>query len=231
MTNINEISYRDRTWATIDLVALRHNVSLIRSLIREHTDIMAVIKADAYGHGAKEIAKALLASGVKRLAVSTLDEGIELRKAGISCPILLLSITQAERAHEIIRYRLATAVYHWELALALNEAGAKLNSLAHCHIKIDSGMGRIGFSMDASSLKTIKAMQALPHLCVEGIFTHFACADDSIQSDFTDKQFKDFNRFCLELEKIGLDFPVKHCCNSAATIAKPCYHLDLVRPG
>lgn len=133
-------------------------------------------KADAYGHGAKEIAKALLASGVKRLAVSTLDEGIELRKAGISCPILLLIHAGREGARD---YKISTCngfVYHcWELALALNEAGAKLNSLAHCHIKIDSGMGRIGFNMDASSLKTIKAMQALPHLYRRHLYPFCLC--------------------------------------------------------
>lgn len=219
-----------RSWAEIDLDALASNVRSIRSLTRKNCEVMAVVKADAYGHGAMRTAPTLLESGVSRLAVSLLDEAINLRENGINAPILILSYTDPRRAEEVIRYNLTQTVYSWDLIRALDDAGAKIGAKADVHIKIDTGMGRIGFVSGFNSVAETQKVCELPNIAVEGIFTHFATADE-VDDEFTRLQFARFMGICTELEKQGIYIPIKHCCNSAATLRYPEMHLDMVRVG
>lgn len=220
----------DRTWLEINLDHLAANVRSIKQLLLPGVEMFGVVKADAYGHGVVEVAETMLANGVSRLAVSLLDEGIELRRHGIRAPILLLSYVDPRRAGEILAYDLTQAAYSWELLHALNEAGKKYGKRASVHIKLDTGMGRIGFSAGYHSLAEIRKMMQLPFVAIDGIFTHFATADAEDKT-YLQQQFATFASLCRELEREGLHIPLKHCCNSAATLRCPEYHLDLVRPG
>lgn len=220
----------NRSWVEIDLNALAENLRSIRSLIRRNCEIMAVVKADGYGHGALQIAPLLLSCGASRLAVSLLDEAIHLRENGITAPILILSYTDPRRAEEIIRYNVTQTVYSWDLIHALNEAGRKTGRKADVHIKIDTGMSRIGFVSGFNSVHEAQAICALPNIVVEGIFTHFATADEA-DDHYLRLQFSRFMSICRELEKQGIYIPIKHCCNSAATLRYPEMHLDMVRTG
>lgn len=220
----------DRSWAEISLDALINNCRLLRKMVRPSARLMAVVKADAYGHGAVEVAKICLAEGFDYLAVSMLDEALALRQAGIDAPILVLSYTESCRAVELIDNDITQAVYSWELLRALSETAVKLGKKAKLHIKLDTGMSRIGFTSSYNSVDEIIKMMNLPNLIFEGIFTHFATAD-SDDGRILESQFDKFMSICLELERLGYKIPLKHCCNSAAILKKPEYHLDMVRAG
>lgn len=219
-----------RSWAEIDLDAIADNARAIRQITRQNSEVMAVVKADGYGHGAMRISPVLLENGVSRLAVSLLDEAINLRKNGITAPILVLSYTDPKRAEELIHYKVTQTVYSWDLIRALDAAGAAMRKKANVHIKIDTGMNRIGFVSGFTTVDEAQRIFALPNISVEGIFTHFATADEADES-FVRLQFSRFMSVCQELEKQGIYIPIKHCCNSAATLRFPEMHLDLVRPG
>jgi alanine racemase len=171
-----------------------------------------------------------LENGVTRLAVAMLDEAIELRQSGIRVPILVLGYTDACRSIEIIRYDVTQTIYNMESAIALSEAGKKLRKEARVHIKIDTGMGRIGFAPDLQTLHVISEIRTMPYLFIEGIFTHFACADEE-DPGYTNTQFDLFMNVCKKLEKAGISIPIRHVCNSAATLRFPAMHLDMVRIG
>lgn len=220
----------DRTWAEISLSALKHNYQSIRQGLRPSTKMMAVVKAEAYGHGAVQVAKTLEAEGVDYLAVSLLDEAIALREQGIQTPILILSYTQISRVSEILAYDLTQTAYSFELLKALSEEAQKQGKRAKIHIKLDTGMRRIGFESGYDAVKEIAQMMQFPHLIFEGIFTHFAEADAEDKSSL-EAQFQRFFSICTELERAGYPIPLKHCCNSAATLRCPEYHMDMVRPG
>lgn len=220
----------NRSWAEVNLDAIAQNIQAIRKMTWKSTEIMAVVKADAYGHGVAHVANTLLENGADRLAVSLIDEGIELRQMGIKAPILILSYSDPRRAHEIVKYRLTQTVYSWDLINALDEAAAYLGQVAPVHVKIDTGMGRVGLVAGFDSVNDIKAINSLPHVTVEGVFTHFATADEE-DTKYIRKQFDRFITICTELEKAGVYVPIKHCCNSAATLRFPEMHLDMVRPG
>lgn len=220
----------DRTWAEISLEALRHNYQVLRERLRKNTKMMAVVKAEAYGHGAIQVAKTLEKEGVDYLAVSLLDEAVSLRQAGIQTPILILSYTQPSRVSEILAYDLTQTAYSFELLEALSEEAGRQGKRAKIHIKLDTGMRRIGFESGYDAVKDIAKMMALPYLIVEGIFTHFAAADEE-NTAMTQKQFQNFFSICMELERAGYSIPLKHCCNSAALLRFPEYHMDMVRPG
>lgn len=220
----------NRSWAEVNLDAIAHNIQALRRMVWKNTEIMAVVKADAYGHGVTHVARTLLENGADRLAVSLIDEGLELRRMGIEAPILLLSYSDPRRAHEIVKYKLTQTVYSWDLIMALNEAAAYLGQVAPVHVKIDTGMGRVGLKSGFDAVNEIKAVNALSNVTVEGVFTHFATADEE-GSDYVRRQFGRFLSICEELEKAGVYVPIKHCCNSAATLRYPEMHLDMVRPG
>ncbi len=220
----------NRAWAEVNLDNIAHNVSEIRKITNKKTEIMGVVKADAYGHGVMEVARTLIDNGVSRLAVSMLDEAIQLRRNGIRVPILILSYTDPRRAEEIITNDVTQTVFSHDLAEALSDAAVKLDKNIKIHIKIDTGMTRVGFMPGYSAVKNVVQISKLPRIVIEGIFTHFASADERDKS-YTYMQFEKFMSICSELNRIGLYIPIKHAANSAAVMEFPEMHLDMVRPG
>ncbi len=223
---------QSRAWAEINLDAIAHNVQEIRRITSSHAEVMGVVKADAYGHGVREVANTLLANGVTRLAVSMVDEAIELRQDGIRVPLLVLGYTDPCRADDIIDYDITQTVFTHELARALSERAEQRLARVKVHVKIDTGMGRVGFLPGYSAVKDVVEISKLPGLVIEGMFTHFAVADETGQQDaYTLRQFELFNNISTELSRVGIHIPVRHVANSAAIIRFPQMHLDLVRAG
>lgn len=217
-------------WAVINLDNLIHNINEIKKNINDNAKIYGVIKADGYGHGAIMIARTILANGVDKLAVATLSEAIELRKNNIKAPILILGYTPAFQAKEIITHNLTQTVLSFEQAEALSYSAESLRQTAKIHVKIDTGMSRLGFSADKKSVEKILKISKLPYIEIEGIFSHFAMADAEDKT-YTVKQCNIFKDFVNELEANGLDIPIKHISNSAAILDLPDYDFDMVRAG
>jgi alanine racemase len=217
-------------WAEINLDDLADNMREARRLANKTAVINAVVKADGYGHGAVCIAKTLLENGANSLSVAILDEAIELRRAGIMAPILVLGYTEPERAWELVEYNIEQTVFSYFSAQVLSRAAQKKADIINIHIKIDSGMGRIGFPPSQDTIDTILAICRLPNIKVQGIFTHFAEAD-ALDSRFTENQYERFRLLCRQLEKNRIYIPTKHCANSAAIINFPAMHMDMVRAG
>ena len=215
-----------RTWAEIDLDAVRHNLTVIRSLLSPGCRLMAVVKADAYGHGVARVARIYDEMGVGWFAVSNLEEALQLRRLGLSQRILILSYTPPEAAKTLAAENITTAAVSLEHAVALNGAAAAAGVTLTVHIKVDTGMGRVGLRQDGE----IAALCRLPHLKAEGIFTHFATADTEDEA-YTRAQFAAFTAHLAAAEQAGIRFELRHCCNSAATLRYPEMHLDMVRPG
>jgi len=222
--------YPTRSWAEIDLDILAENMREIRRITSPKAEIMGVVKADAYGHGAIQTSKVLLENGATRLAVSMLDEAIELRNNGISAPILMLNQADPRRISEIISYDLTTTVYSEDFARAISAQAGKSGTSAKIHIKLDTGMGRIGYQTGLDSVEEILRIAGLPGIEVEGLFTHFATSDEPDYS-YVELQFSRFMKMVEILEKRGLSVPIKHVCNSAAILRFPEMHLDMVRAG
>lgn len=226
-------SRQKRTWAEIDLGALEHNYRALRGMLSPGCRFLGVVKANAYGHGAIPIARRLEQLGADYLAVASLDEGAELRVAGITAPILVLGQTPTEFAADVVRLRLTQTVWDLESAKALSAAAQAEGREVKIHLKADTGMSRLGLCCDASHLEqtaeTMAAICALPGLNHEGIFTHFSDADGS--EEFTMLQFTRFLDLIDKLKDMGITFAIRHCAASAATLRFPCTHLDMVRPG
>lgn len=222
--------FPNRSWVEIDLDVLAQNMKEIRRITSPGAEIMAVVKADAYGHGAIQVARVLLENGATRLAVSMLDEAIELRKHGITAPILTLSHTDPRRIPEVVLYDLTQTVYSEDFAAAISEQAQKENKEVRIHIKVDTGMGRIGYLTGLESVEEILRISKLPGILVEGLFTHFSTSDET-DNEYTEQQFALFGQMAGALEKRGLTIPVKHVCNSAAILRFPHMHLDMVRAG
>jgi len=219
-----------RTWAEINLDNIAHNVREIRRIVGKRTEIMAVVKADAYGHGVLETVSTLLENGTTRLAVSMLDEAIQLRKTGIDVPILVLSHTHPKRADELIKYQITQTVYSHDMAKALSDEAMRQGVKAKIHIKIDTGMGRVGFPPGYSAVKAVMEIQKLPGITIEGIFSHFATADEE-DGSYTMHQMELFESIISELNRIGILIPIRHISNSAAILQYPEFAMELVRPG
>lgn len=220
-------------WAEIDLKAIEHNVGAVRALTKSGTLFMAVVKANGYGHGASQAARAAQSAGADRLGVSLLDEAMQLKNSGISAPIHILSETPPEPAdcRCIAENGFIATVCREETARALAAAGTELGKPVKVHVKVDTGMNRIGLNWDPDSVTAyIKTIKDLPGLNVEGVFTHFATADDPA-SDFKKTQLDRFNKVLDMLREKGICPPVKHAANSAAIIDFPESHLDMVRAG
>lgn len=224
-----------RTWAEIDLSALIHNFNIIKSKAKT-SKIMAVVKANAYGHSVSDIAPALEKAGADSFAVSNIDEAIQLREIGIKKPILILGYTPIDAVKLLSENDISQCVYSKEYALALSEKAVKENIKINIHIKLDTGMSRLGFNCRDNSLEGIsEAINAakLDNFYLEGIFTHFSSADRSPEQEdgFTNAQF---SRFMLAKEKFienGLTPEYCHCCNSAGTLLDSEKQLDICRPG
>ena len=219
-----------RTWAEINLDNIAHNVKEIQRVAGKRTEIMAVVKADAYGHGVLETVNTLVESGCSRLAVSMLDEAIQLRQIGINIPILVLSHTNPLRVDELIKYNITQTIYSHDIAKLLSDEAVRQGTKASVHIKIDTGMSRVGFPPGYSAVKAVSEIQKLPGIIVEGIFTHFAAADEK-DKNFTFHQAELFDSIISELNRIGILIPIRHVANSAAIIQYPEYAMEMVRPG
>lgn len=217
-------------WAEINLNHLAHNIKEVRRLVGRDVVITAVVKADAYGHGALLSAKTLLDNGGDRLAVATLSEAMELRKAGIKAEILILGYTPSYQSNSIIENGITQTIYNLQGAKALSDEAKKLGKTAKIHLKIDTGMGRLGFLSQEVSIKEIIEIINLPNIYVEGIFSHFAKADEK-DKDFSIQQYERFIRVINDLKKADIEIPIKHIANSASIIDMPGYNLDMVRAG
>ena len=222
--------FPNRSWAEIDLDILAENMREIRRITSPQAEVMAVVKADAYGHGAIQVAKVLLENGATRLAVSMLDEAIELRKHGIIAPILTLSHTDPRRIPEILLYDLTQTVYAEEFAAALSRQAQAESKEVSIHIKVDTGMGRIGYLTGEDEVEEILRISRMPGIVVEGLFTHFATSDEP-DTAYVELQFDRFMQMAAILETRGLAVPIKHACNSAGILRFPQMHLDMVRAG
>lgn len=218
------------TWIEIDLKAIAHNMLAIASLVAPDAKIMAVVKADAYGHGAVPVAKTVLAHGASSLAVARLGEALILRQEGIRCPILILGYTPPSQYQELIKHGLTQTVYSGDMASALSAAANQAGKKISAHIKIDTGMGRLGLLPNQNALAQIADIVALPGLKVEGIYTHFAKADCH-DKDYINYQYRQFDTLLHQLAAQGISFNFRHAANSAAIIDHPETHLDMVRAG
>ena len=218
-----------RVCANISLDAIRDNIERGRALLAPGTKMMGVVKADAYGHGAVPVAKAI-EDLVDAYGVAMPEEGVELRKAGLTKPIIILGYTAPEMAELAIRYDITMAVFQSEIATCYNETAKKLNKNAKVHIKLDTGMSRIGYLCREESLLDIEKIAALSHVEIEGMFTHFSKADEADKT-FAKNQFKKYMEFADALEARGIKLPCKHVCNSAGIIDIPEGDLDMVRFG
>ena len=220
-----------RTWAEISLGNLEHNYRALRACA-PNSGFLGVVKANAYGHGAVPVAKRLEELGADYLAVACLDEGAELRRAGLELPILILGHTPPEQAPEVVELGLTQTVFTPELAGALSRAAGAVGTRAKVHLKLDTGMSRLGILAHdpERAAQEVAALCDLPHLEAEGIFTHFANADGD--EGYTMLQFTRFLDVLAELEnKYHRQFAIRHCAASAAVLHYPCTHLDMVRPG
>lgn len=217
-------------WAEINLDNLANNIREVRRITEKDTLVTAVVKANGYGHDAIEVSKVFLNNGADRLAVATLSEAIQLRKAGLKAPILILGYTPNYQMKELIKNNIIATIYTLEQAKVLSNIAKELNKKAKLHIKIDTGMSRLGFSYNDSTVDRILKISKLKNLEIEGIFTHFAKADEK-NKEFTDVQYKRFEKVTKALKQRGLDIPIKHVSNSAAIIDLPQYNLDMVRAG
>lgn len=224
-----EHEYLRPTRAMIDLDNFEHNFFTIKNKLSPGTKLCAVIKADAYGHGAVEIAKAALDCGVDYLAVALIEEALELRLSGIDAPILILGFTPREQFDKIVAYDITQTVYDVDSVSALSLTAKRLSKTAKVHIKIDTGMSRLGFQAIPSSIDEIEKIFKFEGIQVEGIFTHFAKAEND--QDFTQEQFKRFREVVESIEDRGFRIPIKHVCNSAATQIYPSMHLNMARVG
>ncbi|SDW62918.1 alanine racemase [Tepidimicrobium xylanilyticum] len=217
-------------WAEVNLDNLAHNMREVKKNVNKGVSIMAVVKANAYGHGAIKSAETFLDNGAERLAVATLSEALELRKANIDVPILILGYTPKSQYSKVLKYDITQTIWDYESAKVISDAAAQFNKKAIVHLKVDSGMGRVGLLCRDETIEAIIKISKLPNLEIEGIYTHFATADEKDKA-FTKVQYERFMEIIEALEKKGLFIPIKHVSNSAAIIDLPEYNLNMVRAG
>lgn len=217
------------TWAEIDLDAIAHNVRELKQRIGAKAELMAVVKANGYGHGAIPVSETALDNGASRLAVNRSVEGVQLRRVGISAPTLVMGYTLPSAAEAIVRWDLTPTVNTVEQAEALSAAASRENKVLPIHIKVDTGMGRFGL-LPGEVVGFVRAISQLSSLTVEGIYTHFAMAD-AVDKAYTLRQFAVYLDVTKRLDEAGFPIAIKHVANSAATLDLAKTHLDMVRCG
>jgi alanine racemase len=217
------------TWAEVDLDALVHNVRQLRRWVGPRSELIAIVKANAYGHGAVPVARAALEAGATRLGVSRTDEGIQLRRAGIEAPILLICYTLPAEAETVVRWRLTTTVNTWQQAQAFSAAAMAAGWEMPVHVKVDTGMGRFGL-LPEEVLDFVRALMGLPGLRLEGFYTHLAMADAHDQA-FSRRQYAAYSEVLASLTLAGIRIPLHHVCNSGGALNLPDLALDGVRCG
>ena len=218
-----------RTYAIVDLEAIADNIKAIKACITPDVKVAAVIKTDGYGHGAVEIGKRLQ-DEVDYFAVATVEEGMELRRAGLTLPILILGYTMRAEYPDLVRYDIEQTIYSLEDAKELSEMAIAMGKKAVIHIALDTGMGRIGFTPDEESARTVKEISKLPGMELKGLFTHFSTADETDKT-YTALQMERYDAFVKMLEACGVEIPLKHVCNSAAIMEFDHHRFQMVRSG
>ena len=216
-------------WAEIDLDAIAYNTRNIKQLIG-NKDLIAVVKANCYGHGAIDIIPTLLENGASRLAVAMISEALEIRENKITAPIMILGFTPLYLGEELINNDIEQTVYDLDYARELSKIALSLNKKAKIHIAIDTGMGRIGFLPNEKSIDDITEIYSLEGIDVVGIFTHFSTSDEK-DKEYSHQQFTKMMSMMDELQKRGVNIPLKHVANSGAIIDLPNTYLDAVRAG
>lgn len=224
-----------RTWADVSLDDLAHNYHTLRQTVPGSCRFLGVVKADAYGHGAVPISRHLEDLGAELLAISNLEEAVQLRRGGVKAPLLILGYTPAIYAADMVELGIIQEVHSLEYARELEDRLSGTSLRLPIHLKLDTGMTRLGFFCqdDEATLEELLAVFSMAHLLVKGMFTHFPVADSTTPEDeaFTRAQFDRFSRFISALEAKHLRPEICHCCNSGATIQYPEYALDMIRPG
>ena len=229
------MNFFHRTWAEIDTDALLHNLNTVKSAAPD-SKIMAVVKANAYGHSAELIAPVLEKAGVDFFGVSNISEALQLREMGLKAPILILGYTPVSAVSLLSQNNISQCVYSFDYAEKLSNEAVKEKVNIKIHIKLDTGMSRLGFDCRSEEIKGIeKAVLSaqMPNFSLEGIFTHFAESDRTPQTEdgFTDLQFSHFKAGIEHFKSKGLSPQICHCCNSAGSLLDTDKHLDLIRPG
>ncbi len=223
-----------RAWAEIDLDNIAHNVREIKKHLKPGVRLMGVVKADAYGHGVKETAKTILKNGADCLAVAFIDEAVQLRNCGIEVPIMILGNSAEESIDDLLEYDITPAVFTEEFAKKLSKRATEQGKTAKIHIKVDTGMHRIGFlyggSEKENTVKKIMEISKLQGIEIEGIFSHLSTSDEE-DTAYTYEQFGRFMELTERLSAEGLDIPIRHIANSAALARFPELQLDMVRAG
>ena len=220
-----------RVYAKIDLDAIAYNMEQMKQNIRPETKVMAVIKADGYGHGAVQIAEMMERwNYIWGFAVATLDEAVVLRTEGIQKPILVLGCVFPDQYMEMLKHEIRMNIYTEEMAESISRMAAREGKTAYMHIKLDTGMSRLGFGINEQSAETIKRISKMPNVNMEGIFTHFTKADEKDKS-FTKKQIQEFVWMTERLKEKNVRFTYEHCSNSAGIIDVPEANFDIVRAG
>ena len=216
-------------YAEINLAAIRHNLTEIRRHISPTAKLCAVVKANAYGHGAVEVSKIAVECGADFLAVATVEEGLELRRAGFNLPILILSLIPPDAAEVVVENDLTATVADFDCAEKISDAAVRLDKPAKVHLKIETGMGRIGVAPEIA-VELSQKISALPGVELEGIFSHFADAD-SADRTFTNRQIKIFSDIADKIQAAGVQIKIRHLAESAAILDIPAAHFDMVRAG
>ncbi len=225
-----------RAWVEIDLDCIAHNVREIKKYLNPGVRLMGVVKADAYGHGVRETARTILENGADSLAVAFIDEAIELRRYDVSVPIMILGNSPTASIEDLIKYDVTPAVFTEEFAQELSKVAVTAERTAKIHIKVDTGMHRIGFLYGADvserkkTIEKIVRISKLPNIEIEGIFSHLSSSDDEDQT-YTYEQFEHFKELTEELTALGVNIPIRHIANSAALVRFPEMQLDMVRAG
>ena len=219
------------TWLEISPANLQYNCETVKKIVGDSVKVCAVVKANGYGHGVIEVSKACLAAGADFLAVAMISEAMELREAGFTCPILILGWTPEEGYEQAIANEVRLALFNVEEAEKLNAKAKAMGKKALVHLKLDTGMSRIGFQADETGLRTAEAILNMEFITVEGIFSHFSKADEADKT-FARRQLATFKQFNEQLQqRTGVRIPIQHMAASAGIIDLPEGHLDMVRPG
>ncbi|MGB6127154.1 MAG: alanine racemase [Psychrilyobacter sp.] len=225
-----ELNVKRPVWVEVNLDNLRHNMREIKKQIKSGTEVMAVVKADAYGHGALGVIDALKAENINKFAVAVLSEAIEIRDKDKDIQIILLGYTPDANLEEVIKWDITPTIYSLRQAKVLDELAKQHGKKIAVHINVDTGMHRVGLPIKQRTVEVIKEISEMDNLYLEGVYTHFAVADEA-DKWYTLKQVEEFKYIIEELKKLGVEVPIKHVSNSAAILDLPEFNYDMVRAG
>lgn len=216
-------------WAEVNLDNIAFNMNRIKQIAKDK-EIIGIVKADAYGHGALDVVPTLIENGATGLAVAVINEGVELRRGGIECPIMVLGFTSPTLIDTLLRHDIEQTVFSLEYAKQLSMVAEKMHKNIKIHIAVDTGMGRIGFLPNRRSIEEVKKISKLPNVDIKGVFTHFSTADEG-NKEYTYYQLQKFNEFCDELKNENVNIKIRHISNSAAIMELKEAQFEGVRPG